>query len=93
MPSAAHSASVAGIPILKRNIAATATIESASAQGSTLPITGASKASPKRATFVTSWKIVWTANQIARLRMTPTIAAVIAESAPASARLPRSDSM
>ncbi len=37
--------------------------------------------------------MVWIANQIARLRMTPTTAAVITERAPLSARLPRMASM
>src|SRR5918993_43076 len=41
----------------------------------------------------TSRNTVWIANQIARLRTTPTTAAVIAESAPASALLPRMTSM
>jgi hypothetical protein len=54
---------------------------------------GASNAKGKAYIGSTSQKIVWMANQIARLRMTPTTAAVIAVSDAVRALLPRSASM
>jgi hypothetical protein len=78
---------------LKRNIATIATIESSSAHTRTLVSTGASKARGPQRNGRTSAKMVWTANQMARLRMTPTTAAVIAERAPLRALLPRICSM
>src|SRR2546422_5840717 len=93
MPAAQQAASVGIIPVLNRKIATAAAAESASAQGSTLASTGASNDRPKPPTGRTSRNTVWMANQIARLRTTPTTAAVIAESAPLSALLPRKTSM
>ena len=55
--------------------------------------TGMSNDSPSERTGVVCRNSVCSANQIARLRITPTTAAVIADSAPASALLPRSVSM
>ena len=48
----------------------------------TLPATGASRQKRSQATGCTSAKIVWMANQRARLRITPTTAAVMALRAP-----------
>jgi len=80
MPAKQHAASVGIIPTLNRKIAIAAPTESRRAQGSTLKNFGASNAKGKACTGSTSRKIVWMANQIARLRMTPTTAAVIADS-------------
>src|SRR6266567_3568384 len=93
MPAPEQAAMVGITPILNRKMAIIAATESASAQGSALRSTGASNASPEKRTGVTSWNTVCTANQIARLRTTPTTAAVIAERAPLSALLPRNTSM
>src|SRR5215212_10232256 len=90
MPAAQHATSVGIIPTLNRKMATAAPTESRSAQGSTLVNFGASNANGKACTGSTSRKIVWIANQIARLRMTPTTAAVIAESDAVKALLPRS---
>src|SRR6266516_7120881 len=87
MPAPEQAAMVGITPILNRKMAIIAATESASAQGSALRSTGASNASPEKRTGVTSWNTVCTANQIARLRTTPTTAAVIAERAPSSALL------
>src|SRR5712691_9799113 len=75
MPAAQDPARVGIIPTLKRKIATAAATESASAHGSTLASFGASKASRKARTGSVSRKTVWIANQIARLRTTPTTAA------------------
>src|SRR5712671_6769962 len=93
MPARQHAASVGIIPTLNRKIATAAPTESRSAQGSTLENFGASNANRKARTGSTSRKTVWMANQNARLRMTPTTAAVIAESDAVRALLPRSASM
>src|SRR5712671_7567922 len=93
MPATQHAASVGIIPALNRKMATAAPTESRSAQGSTLENFGASKANRKARTGSTSRKIVWIANQIARLRMTPTTAAVIVDSDAVRALLPRSASM
>src|ERR1700688_1263658 len=92
IPAAHAPASVHIIPVLKRKIARIAATDSASAQRSALAGTGASNARPEARTGVVSRKTVCTANQIARLRITPTTAAVIADNAPASALFPRMDS-
>ena len=81
------------MPTFKRNIAAMAAAASTSAQTRTLASTGASKATGPKRSGRTAAKTVCTANQIARLRMTPTTAAVIADSAALRARLPRIRSM
>src|SRR5262245_10889161 len=81
MPAAQQAPSVVIMPTLKRKIATAAAIESTSAHGSTLVSFGASNASPKLCTGTVSRKTPGPANQTARLRTTPTIAAVIAESA------------
>src|SRR5215212_4523845 len=93
MPAAQHANSVGIIPTLNRKMATAAPTESRSAQGSTLENFGASKENGKACTGSTSRKMVWMANQIARLRMTPTTAAVIAERDAVKALLPRSASM
>src|ERR1043166_5620401 len=81
MPATQQAPSVVIMPTLKRKIATAAAIESTSAHGSTLVILGASNDSPKPCTGTVSRNTAWTANQTARLRTTPTMAAVIAESA------------
>src|SRR5262249_5168942 len=85
--------SVEIIPILRRKIAMTAAIESASAHGLTLLHLGASKANGKARIGSTSLNTAWIANQTARFSTTPTTAAVIADRAPLSALLPLSVSM
>ena len=57
---------------------------------STLEKTGISNENPNDRTGQVSRNTVWSANQIDRLRITPTTAAVIAVSAPANPLLPRS---
>src|SRR5690348_8010529 len=64
-----------------------------SAHRLTLLNLGASNDSGNRRTGSTSRNTVWIANQTARFRITPTTAAVIADSAPLRALLPRRDSM
>src|SRR5262249_32359991 len=64
--------------------------DSARAHGSTVTKFGASNDNGNARTGTVSWKTVWIANQIARFKITPTTAAVIAESAALSAVLPRS---
>src|SRR5712675_3120769 len=93
MPARQHAASVGIIPTLNRKIATAAPTESRSAQGSTLENFGASNANRKARTGSTSWNSVWMQNQTARLRMTPTTAAVMAESDAVRALFPRSASM
>jgi hypothetical protein len=92
MPASAVAKRVGIIPALKRKIASVAAVVSASETGSRLPGTGRSIDPPRTATGTTRSNITWTANQMARLRITPTTAAVIAASAPATTRLPRSTS-
>jgi hypothetical protein len=70
-----------------------AAIERTSAGTSTLEKTGASNAKPNPCTGTVCLNSVCSANQIDRLRITPTTAAVIAVSAPASPLLPRNVSM
>src|ERR1700730_7625717 len=72
IPTAEHASRVVIIPILNRKIAMIAATESASAQASTLAGTGMSNAKPYPCTGLTSRNIVCSANQIARLRTTPT---------------------
>jgi hypothetical protein len=91
MPAAQHVAKVQIIPILNANNKTIAAAERSSAQASRLDRTGTSSAQP--GILRTSPNSVWSANQIARLRMTPTTAAVIEESAAVSALLPRSASL
>src|SRR3954451_13596297 len=93
MPAAEHANRVGIIPSLKRKIAIIAAAERASAHRSTLVRTGISSDIPYPCTGLTSRKMVWSANQIARLRTTPTTAAVIADSAPLRGLLSRSTSM
>src|SRR5215210_5908378 len=89
MPATQHAARVGIIPILNRKIAIAAPTESRRAHGSTLENLGASNAKGNACTGSTSRKIVWIANQIARLRMTPTTAAVRADKEAVRALLPR----
>src|SRR6266403_5206921 len=93
MPAMQQAASVGIIPTLKRKIATAAAIDSARAQRSTLRTFGASNDNGKMRTGTVSRKTVWIANQIARFKITPTTAAVIADKAALSAVLPRSFSM
>src|SRR5207249_7448118 len=92
-PTPLHPTSVGIIPILKRKMATTAAIESASAHGLTLLHRGASNANGKTRTGSTALNTAWIANQTARFSTTPTTAAVIADKAPLSALLPRNVSM
>src|SRR4029077_5683757 len=92
-PAPQDEASVGIIPQLRRNIAkATAKVRD-KAQGSRLDRTGASNASGQVLTWTVAPKIVWIANQIATFRITPTTAAVTAESAAFSPATLRSLSM
>ena len=79
--------------MLKRKMALAAAIAKISAAKSTLDNTGMSNDSPNDRTGQVCRNTVCSANQIDRLRMTPTTAAVIAVSAPARPLLPRSLSM
>src|SRR5262245_57811257 len=90
MPARQHAASVWIIPILNRKMATEAATDSANAQTSTLDKTGASKESRNARMGVVCRKTVCTANQIARFKITPTTAAVMADKAALSALLPRS---
>src|SRR4029077_3620856 len=85
-----HAASVGIIPTLNRKIATAAAIESPSANQFTLASLGASNDNGNMRTGTVSRKTVWIANQIARFKITPTTAAVMAESAALSGWLPRS---
>src|SRR6266550_4644181 len=67
--------------------------ESASAHGFTLVNCGASNENRKNRTGIVSRKTVWMANQIARLRTTPTTDAVMADNAAFKFLLSRSTSM
>src|SRR3979411_1266397 len=77
------------MPMLKRKIAVAAAMGRTSAGTSTLDITGISNDSPNDRTGEVSRNTVCSANQIERLRITPTPADVIAVSSPASPLLPR----
>src|SRR5690348_14010987 len=81
-PAAEQASRVWIIPVLKRKIAIIAATESRMAHGSKVPITGTSNEKPKPRKCHASRNQVWSANQIARLRMTPTTAAVMPASAP-----------
>src|SRR5215468_3796412 len=89
MPAAQHATKVGIIPTLKRKIAIAAAPDKASAQGSTLAKLGASNDNGNARMGIVARNRLWIANQIARLRTTPTTAAVIADIAPLSALLPR----
>src|SRR5258707_15765774 len=88
-PTAHEPASTVSMPMLKRKIAVAAAMARISAGKSTLDKTGMSNDSPNDRTGEVSRNTVCSANQIDRLRITPTTAAVIAVSAPASPLLPR----
>src|SRR5207248_4340174 len=91
---AAEQASRVGIiPALKRKIAIIAATESRMAHGSKVPITGTSNEKPKPRKCHAARNQVWSANQIARLRMTPTTAAVMPASAPLRGLLSRNFSI
>src|SRR5712671_664655 len=92
-PAAHDPPSTVSMPRLKRKIAVAAAIAKTSAGKSTLDSTGMSNDSPNDRTGEVSRNTVCSANQIDRLRITPTTAAVIAVSAPASPLLPRRVSM
>src|SRR4051794_6666367 len=81
------------MPTVNRNIAITAAADRTTAHTFTLASIGASTESGPHAIGSTSAKTVWIANQTARFKTTPTTAAVMADSAPASAWLPRRISM
>src|SRR5438034_7716907 len=85
-----HAASVGIMPTLNRKIATAAATDSARAHGSTVRKFGASNDNGNARMGTVSRKTVWIANQIARLRITPTTAAVMADSAALSGLLPRS---
>src|SRR5436190_14962253 len=91
-PSAAHRASTGNAPILSRKMAIMATAARTRAGRLALASTGRSKSSGPAANWRCWRNRVWKANQKARFRITPTIAAVIAASAADSALLPRSRS-
>ena len=81
------------MPILKRNMATIAAAVSTSEATLTVLRTGTSRVStPAQRSSRTSRKSTCRPNQTARLRITPTTAAVMAASAPDSARLLRSAS-
>ena len=80
------------MPTLKRNIATIAANARTSAGQLTLARTGMGSARTGAPTVTTCAKMVWSANHTARLRITPTTAAVIAERAAFSALLPISAS-
>src|SRR6266404_2861210 len=92
-PAAQDPASTVSMPMLKRKTAVAAAIAKTSAGISTLDKTGMSNDSPNDRTGKVSRNTVCSANQIDRLRITPTTAAVIAVSAPANPLLPRRISM
>src|SRR6476661_11294207 len=81
------------MPTLKRKTAVAAAMARISAGTSTLDKTGISNDSPNDRTGQVSRNTVGSANQIDRLRIKQTTAAVIAVSAPASPLLPRRVSM
>src|SRR5262249_53804678 len=92
-PAAQDEANVGIIPQLRRNIAIADANVRLNAQGSRVGGTGASKAKGQVLTGTVAPKIVWIANQTAKFRITPTTAAVTAESAAFSAATLRSLSM
>src|SRR5277367_6473035 len=92
-PANEQAASVCSVPPLNRNTAIIAAVVSAKAQRLTLATSGASNERLYPCTRQVARNTVWIANQIARLRITPTTAAVIADKAPPRALLPRSCSM
>src|SRR5882762_3649619 len=77
------------MPMLNRKIAVAAAMAKTSAGKSTLDNTGMSNDRANDRTGEVSRNTVCSANQTDRLRITPTTAAVIAVSAPASPLLPR----
>src|SRR5436305_12878330 len=89
MPAAQHAAKVGIIPTLKRKIAIAAASDKASAQGSTLAKLGASNDNGNVRMGIVARNRLWIANQIARLRTTPTTAAVIEDIETLSPLLPR----
>src|SRR5262249_10339674 len=80
-PAPQDEDSVEIIPHLKPNIASDAAKVRTKAQGLRLDKTGASKAKGQALIWIVAPKIVWIANQRAKFRITPTTAAVTAESA------------
>ena len=77
------------MPALKRNTASSAPAVRMSDATRRLPGTGTSSVTPGSRISFSCANSTCSANQMARLRITPTTAAVIAASAPPSARLPR----
>src|SRR3546814_576249 len=92
-PRTEQTPSTGSMPALNRNMASIAPTASASAGQLTDVRTGRSMVPAANGTSRTCSNRVWIPNQTARLRITPTTAAVIAESAADNARLPRSRSM
>src|SRR5262249_6656098 len=92
-PATQDEANVGIIPQLKRHIAIADAKVRLKAQGSRLDRTGASKANGQVLIGIVAPKTVWIANQRAKFRITPTTAAVTAESAAFSAATLRSRSM
>ena len=82
-----------GHPELQRKTAMSASAASAAGIQSMVPRTGSSSESGPASRRTVAAKTVWMANQMARLRMTPTTAAVTAVRAAPRARLPRRPSM
>src|SRR2546423_13700775 len=93
MPAAEQAASVWIVPALKRKIATIAASDRMNAHGLTLAKIGMSKPRSCQRSGAVSRKIVCNANQIARLRMTPTTAAVMPASAPDNGLLSRKRSI
>src|SRR5258707_14219355 len=81
------------MPMLKRKTAVAAAMARISAGTSTLDRTGMPNDSPNDRTGQVSWNTAWSANQIDRLRITPTTAAVMAGRAPGSPFLRRNVSV
>ena len=94
MPAAAAAPSTGSTPILNRNTA-TIAADGQHQRGDVQARPDGHVERQRRSSrnSRTSPNKAWSANQTPRLAMTPTTAAVIADSAPDSARLPRSRSM
>src|SRR2546421_13129398 len=75
MPAAEQAASVWIVPALKRKIATMAASDRMNAHGLMLAKIGMSKPIPYQRSGAVSREIVWNANQVARLGVTPTTAA------------------
>src|SRR3954454_11348244 len=92
-PAMEHPSRVGMTPNLNRNSESAAATARRVANGSMLVITGTSTANPYPRQDTVSWNMTWMPNQTARLRMTPTTAAVTADRAALRPRAPRNASM